>query len=80
LRSDASRARRYVVGVDARRNRLGFDGVKVFSASRDRVRLGQVATEWLQAADVVIVDAVVTQSSDRQFHCLSITIFFRTRA
>jgi len=52
----------------------------VFSASRDRVRLGQVATEWLQAADVVIVDAVVTQSSDRQFHCLSITIFFRTRA
>ena len=60
-----------------------FDGVKVFSATkiRDRQQLGDVLTNWLrQNADLEIVDKVVTQSSDNEFHCLSITVFYRKKA
>ncbi len=58
----------------------GFTGVKVFSATRakDREELGEVITRWLRAnPGFVIVDKVVTQSSDREFHCLTITLFYR---
>jgi len=58
----------------------GFTGVKVFSATRakDREELGEVITRWLRAnPGHQVVDKVVTQSSDREFHCLTITIFFR---
>ena len=58
----------------------GFTGVKVFSATRakDREELGEVITRWLHANSAyTVVDKVVTQSSDREFHCLTITIFYR---
>ena len=58
----------------------GFTGVKVFSATRakDREELGEVITRWLRAnPGQQVVDKVVTQSSDREFHCLTITIFYR---
>lgn len=61
--SDATRAWHYLLGVAVRRNRLGFDGLKSFSASRDRERLGEPVTQWLRAEDIVVVDAVVTRSS-----------------
>jgi hypothetical protein len=56
-------------------------GVKVFTATkaRDREALGDVITQWL--ADnprARVVDKIVTQSSDSQFHCLSITLFYDT--
>ena len=56
-------------------------GVKVFTATkaRDREALGDVITRWL--ADnprARVVDKIVTQSSDSQFHCLSITLFYDT--
>lgn len=54
-------------------------GAKVFTATkaRDRDELGEVLTRWIQAnPDARIIDKVVTQSSDREFHCLSITIFY----
>ena len=57
-----------------------FRGVKVFSTTlaRDRGVMGETITEWLaENPDIEIVDKVVTQSSDREFHCLTITIFFR---
>lgn len=57
-----------------------FTGVKVFSATRakDREELGEVITRWLRGAPgLQVVDKVVTQSSDREFHCLTITIFYR---
>jgi hypothetical protein len=69
-----------VSGMGVRRTGRGIDGVKVFSASRDRAGLGDAVTTWLEARDVVVVDITVTQSSDRDFHCLSIAIFFRRRA
>ena len=56
-------------------------GAKVFTATkaRDREGLGEVATRWIRDnPEARIVDKVVTQSSDREFHCLSITIFYET--
>ena len=52
--------------------------VKVFSATKayDRSNLGERITDWLRAnPGLRIVDKVVTQSSDREYHCLSITLF-----
>jgi len=56
-----------------------FSGVKVFSATkaREREELGELITRWLRAnPQIRLVDKVVTQSSDREFHCLTITIFY----
>jgi len=57
-------------------------GVKVFSATkaRDREELGEAITRWLRAnPGFSVVDKVVTQSSDREFHCLTITLFYKER-
>ena len=59
---------------------MQFDGVKVFSATKAKERelLGERLTEWLDANHgVKVVDTVVTQSSDHEFHCLTITVFFK---
>ena len=55
-------------------------GAKVFSATRakEREELGEAITRWLREnPHLEVVDKVVTQSSDREFHCLTITLFFR---
>jgi hypothetical protein len=60
-----------------------FDGVKVFSATKhsDRDRLGDTISEWLRAQrGIEVVSTVVTQSSDSEFHCLAITLFFKKAA
>jgi hypothetical protein len=60
-----------------------FNGAKVFTATkaRDRDELGTNLTRWLSEHPTLrIVDKVVTQSSDREFHCLTITIFYQTAA
>jgi len=60
---------------------MKFDGVKVFSATkaRERESLGERLTEWMdQHPALKIVDTVVTQSSDQEFHCLTITVFFQS--
>lgn len=59
-----------------------YSGVKVFSATkaREREMLGERITEWLEDnGKIEIVDTIVTQSSDREFHCLTITLFYRAR-
>lgn len=62
-----------------------YSGVKVFSATKARERelIGERINEWLDdtvgKGKVEVVDTVVTQSSDREFHCLTITIFYRPR-
>lgn len=61
----------------------GYDGVKVFSATMfaRREKLGEDVTAWLRAhSEFVPVRAVVRQSSDHRFHCLSILIFWRLRS
>ncbi|MFN0062686.1 MAG: hypothetical protein ACKVPX_09235 [Myxococcaceae bacterium] len=60
-----------------------FDGIKVFSTTlaRDRELMGESITRWIQEnPNVEIVDREVTQSSDKEFHCLTVTLFFRQRA
>jgi len=55
-----------------------FDIVKVFSATkaRERGRLGEDVTTWMaEHPKLKIVDKVVTQSSDSEFHCFTITLF-----
>ena len=62
---------------------MGFTGVKVFSATKakDREELGEAITRWIRAnPDVRVLDKIVTQSSDSEFHCLSITLFFQIAA
>ncbi len=57
-----------------------FTGVKVFSSTlaRDREAMGETITAWLRKnGDIEVVDKVVTQSSDREFHCLSVVLFYR---
>ena len=59
-----------------------FTGVKVFSTTlaRDRETMGETITKWLRDnPGVDVVDRVVTQSSDKEFHCLTITLFYRHR-
>ena len=57
-----------------------FDGVSVFSATKfaDRERLGERVTKWLRdRPDLEVVKTVVTLSSDAEFHCLALTLFWR---
>ena len=57
-----------------------FTGVKVFSATKrnEREALGETVTEWLQQnrGKIEVVDKIVTQSSDSEYHCLAITLFY----
>lgn len=58
----------------------GYDGVKVFSATKalERDALGEKITAWLDRhEEYTVVDTVIRQSSDNEFHCLTITIFYR---
>ncbi len=60
----------------------GYDAVKVFSATKaaEREALGDRVTRWLgEHPEVTVVDTLVQQSSDNQFHCLSIIVFYRQR-
>jgi hypothetical protein len=59
-----------------------FTGVKVFSATKAKERddLGEQVTRWLRAnADLEIVDRTVMQSSDNEFHCLTVVIFYKPK-
>ena len=58
---------------------MAFTGVKVFSATKakDREELGEQITRWIRAnPNVKVTDKIVTQSSDSEFHCITITLFF----
>ena len=60
---------------------MAFNGVKVFSATKakDREELGEQITRWLRAnPNSHVTDKIVTQSSDSEFHCIAITLFFET--
>jgi len=62
---------------------VNFTGVRVFSTTlaRDRENMGENITKWLKEnSNLEIVDKVVTQSSDKEFHCLTITLFYRVKS
>ncbi len=62
---------------------INFTGVKVFSTTlaRDRENMGENITKWLKEnSSLEVVDKIVTQSSDKEFHCLTITLFYRQKS
>ena len=58
-----------------------YNAVKVFTATRakERESLGEVMSGWLKrmGGTIELVDTKVIQSSDQQFHCLTIVVFYR---
>ena len=61
---------------------MQFTGVKVFSATkaREREELGETVTRWITSSpEIEVVDRVVSQSSDNEFHCLTIVLFYRQK-
>ncbi|KFE62969.1 hypothetical protein DB31_3028 [Hyalangium minutum] len=49
--------------------------------ARDRENMGENITKWLKEnSNFEVVDKVVTQSSDKEFHCLTITLFYRVKS
>ena len=59
---------------------LDVTGVKVFSATKAKERedLGENVTRWIKSnSDLEIVDRIVTQSSDNEFHCYSLILFYK---
>jgi len=60
---------------------MNYDAVKVFTATKakEREALGEVMTAWLRRmeGEIAVVDTKVIQSSDQQFHCLTIVVFYR---
>jgi hypothetical protein len=71
------------VSGKGREGAMQFTGVKVFSATKakEREELGELITRWLKAnPELEIVDRVVSQSSDNEFHCLTIVLFFNQKS
>jgi hypothetical protein len=71
--------RGFIPKVGSKETTMAFTGVKVFSATkaREREELGENVTRWIRAnPGVQVTDKIVTQSSDREFHCLTITLFY----
>lgn len=56
-----------------------YQAAKVFTATkaREREELGEHITQWLKNnPHVRIKNTEVRQSSDNEFHCLSIVVFY----
>jgi hypothetical protein len=58
-----------------------YNAVKVFTATKakEREALGEVMTAWLRRneGNIEVLNTEVRQSSDQQFHCLTIIVFYR---
>jgi len=61
-----------------------YDGVQIFSATmaNEREQLGARVTEWIAANNgaILVVHTGITQSSDSEFHCVTITVFYNGKA
>ena len=58
---------------------VDYQAAKVFSATKakEREELGGQITRWLKEnPEVKLKDTVVKQSSDNEFHCLTIILFY----
>jgi hypothetical protein len=59
---------------------MDYTGVKLFCVTKAKERevLGDFVTMWIRSnPQFEIVDKVVRQSSDAEFHCLTIMLFYR---
>jgi len=69
-------------GMSGETRNMSFTNIKVFSTTlaRDREMMGENISRWIKEnPNVELVDRVVTQSSDKEFHCLTITLFYRMK-
>ena len=57
-----------------------FEAVKVFSATKQKERdeLGETVTRWMndRRNEIEIVDKHLMQSSDSEYHCVTIVLFY----
>jgi len=70
-------------GMESAANPLRITGCKIFSATlaRDRELMGEAVTRWIKDhPNVEIVDRTVKQSSDNEFHCLTVILWYRDAA
>ena len=61
---------------------MTISGAKVFSATkaREREELGETVTRWMRKhPEYEVTDKIVTQSSDNEFHCLTVTLFYQAK-
>ena len=70
------------MGDDLKRREActAFEGMQIFSATkaRDREKLGETITSWIHKnRHLEIVDRHVQQSSDSEFHCVTVVLFYR---
>jgi len=59
---------------------MQYNSIKVFSATKAKERegLGDVITRWIREnPDVEIIETRTLQSSDNEFHCLTIIVFYK---
>lgn len=58
----------------------GYNAVMIFSATmaREREQLGDRISNWIKQTQPDIIDCVVKQSSDSQFHCITLVFFYRS--
>ena len=59
---------------------IQFSAVKVFSSTlaRDREVMGERISQWLREhPELTPVETEVTQTSDREYHCLTVTLFLQ---
>lgn len=66
-------------GLDRRPACTAFEGMKIFSATkaRDRERLGESVTGWMNKnPHLEVVNYNISQSSDTEFHCVTVAIFW----
>ena len=58
-----------------------FEAVKVFSATKQKERdeLGETVTRWMndRRDEIEILEKEVLQSSDSEYHCVTIMLFYR---
>ena len=62
---------------------MQFNGIKVFSATLFNARqlLGDKVTAWIdENPRNELTEIIVTQSSDASFHCIALTLFYRSPA
>lgn len=61
---------------------MNFDGMMMLSASKhaEREKMGAEVTAWRQRNPTLeIVDVRTLQSSDSEFHCVTIIIFYKNK-
>ncbi len=61
---------------------MDFDGMVIFSASKhsDREKMGADVTTWRRHnTGVTIVEVRTMQSSDNEFHCVTVVIFYKNK-